>query len=53
MGNILYAIAILFFVAWAIGFLGFNTSGIIHIFLTIAIIAAILRILMGKKTTQN
>ena len=39
MGNLLYVIAVILVIAWAIGFLGFHAGGIIHILLVIAIIA--------------
>ncbi len=35
MGNLLYAIAVILIIGWAIGFLGYNTGGIIHILLVI------------------
>jgi hypothetical protein len=49
MGNILYTIAVLLLVVWAVGFIGYNAGGIIHILLVIAIIAVILRIIQGPK----
>ncbi len=49
MGNLLYAIAVILLIAWAIGFVGFHVGGIIHILLVIAIIAVILRVIQGRK----
>ena len=49
MGNILYAIAVILIIAWAIGFIGYNAGGVIHILLVIAIIAVILRVIQGRK----
>jgi Family of unknown function (DUF5670) len=49
MNNLLYTIAVILVIAWAIGFLGFHAGGIIHILLIIAVIAVILRIIQGKK----
>ena len=49
MGNILYAIAIILVIAWAIGFIGYNAGGIIHLLLVIAVIAVLLRIISGNK----
>ena len=49
MGNLLYVIAVILLIAWAIGFIGYNAGGIIHILLVIAIIAVILRVIQGKK----
>lgn len=49
MGNLLYLIAVILIIAWAIGFIGYNAGGIIHILLVIALISVILRIIQGKK----
>ncbi len=49
MNNLLYAIAVLLIIGWAIGFVGYNAGGIIHILLVIAIIAILLRLISGKK----
>ena len=43
MGNILYLIAVVFVIIWAIGFLGYHAGGLIHLLLVIAIIAVILK----------
>ncbi len=48
MGNLLYTVAVVLVILWAIGFLGYNASGIIHILLVIAAIAILLRIIKGK-----
>lgn len=49
MGNILYLIAVILVIIWAIGFLGgYATSGIIHVLLVIAIIVVLLRIIRGN-----
>lgn len=50
MGNILYTIAVILIIIWAIGYLGFQTGGIIHILLVIALIAILLRVIQGKKS---
>ena len=49
MGNLLYVIAIILLIAWAIGFIGYSAGGIIHVLLVIAIIAIILRLIQGKS----
>jgi hypothetical protein len=49
MGNLLYVIAVILIIAWAIGFVGYNVGGIIHILLVIAIIAVILRLIQGRR----
>jgi Family of unknown function (DUF5670) len=50
MSNLLYAIAVILILIWAIGFIGYNSGGLIHILLVIAIIAVILRVIQGKNT---
>lgn len=45
MGNLLYLIAVILVIAWAIGFLGYHAGGVIHILLVIAIIAVLLRVI--------
>ncbi|MGZ4034089.1 MAG: lmo0937 family membrane protein [Bacteroidia bacterium] len=49
MGNLLYVIAVILVIAWAIGFLGYQAGGLIHILLVIAIIAVLLRVISGNK----
>lgn len=49
MSNLLYIIAVILVIGWAIGFLGFHAGGIIHILLVIAIIAVLLRLISGKS----
>jgi len=45
MGNLLYLIAVVLVIIWAIGFLGYHSGGIIHILLVIALIAILLRVI--------
>jgi len=45
MGNLLYVIAVILVIAWAIGFLGYHAGGVIHILLVIAIIAILLKVI--------
>jgi hypothetical protein len=47
MGNLLYVIAVILVIAWAIGFLGYHAGGIIHILLVIALIAVLLKVIRG------
>lgn len=49
MGNILYTIAVILVIFWAIGFLGYNAGGLIHILLVIALVAVILRVIRGNS----
>jgi hypothetical protein len=49
MGNLLYIIAVILLIAWAIGFFAYSAGGIIHILLIIALIAVILRVIQGRR----
>lgn len=49
MGNLLYTVAVILIIFWAIGFLGFHAGGIIHLLLVIALIAVLLRVIRGSK----
>jgi hypothetical protein len=49
MGNLLYVIAIIMIIAWAIGLFAYSVGGIIHILLVIALIAIILRVIQGRN----
>ena len=49
MGSLLYILAVILIIAWAIGFIGYSIGGIIHVLLVIAIIAVILRVIQGRK----
>jgi hypothetical protein len=49
MGNLLYVVAVILIIAWAIGFIGYNVGGVIHILLVIAVIAIILRLIQGRR----
>jgi uncharacterized protein DUF5670 len=46
----LYTLAIVLVILWALGFLAFHVGGgIIHLLLVIAIIAVLLRIIQGRR----
>jgi hypothetical protein len=49
MGNLLYIIAVILIVAWAIGFFAYSFGGLIHILLVIALIAIIFRVIQGRR----
>ena len=50
MGNLLYIIAVILVIIWAVSFFGgFFTGGIIHTLLVIAIIAILLRVISGRS----
>jgi len=45
MRGLLYIIAVILVIGWAIGFFAYNTGGIIHVLLVIAIIALLLGVI--------
>ncbi len=49
MGNLLYAVAVILIIIWAIGFIGYSAGGLIHLLLVIAIIAVVLRLIQGRR----
>lgn len=49
MNNLLYTIAVILVVIWAIGFIGYNAGGLIHVLLVIAVISIIFNLIQGKK----
>ncbi|MBL7891651.1 MAG: lmo0937 family membrane protein [Bacteroidia bacterium] len=48
MGNLLYIIAVILIIGWAIGLFAFHAGGLIHILLVIALISIVLRVIRGK-----
>ena len=49
MGNLLYIIAVILIIGWAVGFIGYSAGGIIHILLVIALIAILFRVIQGRR----
>ena len=49
MGNLLYVVAVLLVIGWAIGFFGYAAGGLIHILLVIAVIAVLLNIISSRR----
>jgi hypothetical protein len=50
MENLLYVLAVIFVIAWAIGFFVYSVGAVIHILLVLAIIAILLRLIRGSGT---
>ncbi|WP_339889237.1 lmo0937 family membrane protein [uncultured Flavobacterium sp.] len=48
MQNLLYIVAVILVILWALGFFLYSASGLIHILLVIAVIAILLRLIKGK-----
>jgi hypothetical protein len=50
MGDMLYTVAVVLVVLWALGFLAFHVGGgLIHLLLVIAVIAVLLRVIQGRR----
>lgn len=49
MGNLLYIIAVILIIGWAIGFLGYAAGGLIHILLVIAVILFLVKLIGGSS----
>jgi hypothetical protein len=49
MGSLLYAVAVILVIIWAIGFFAYSAGSIIHILLVIAIIAVLLNLIRGRS----
>lgn len=48
MQNLLYTIAVILIILWALGFFIYNLGSLIHILLVIAVVAILLRLIKGK-----
>jgi hypothetical protein len=49
MNNLLYIIALILLVGWAVGVFAYSAGGLIHILLVIALIAVIFRVISGRR----
>lgn len=45
MGNLLYVLAVILVIIWAVGFIGYQAGGLIHLLLVIAVISILLRVI--------
>jgi len=49
MGSILYTIAVILIIFWAIGFFAYSAGSIIHLLLVFAVISVLLRVISGNR----
>jgi len=49
MGNLLYIIAVILLIGWAIGFFAYSLGAMIHLLIVIAVIVVLIRIIQGRK----
>lgn len=49
MSNLLYTVAVVLVILWALGIFVYSAGSIIHILLVIAVIAVLFRLIKGKE----
>ncbi|MDD2986701.1 lmo0937 family membrane protein [Flavobacterium sp.] len=49
MQSLLYLIAVILIILWALGFFVYSAGNLIHILLVIAVVAILLRLIKGKS----
>ena len=49
MNNLLYIIAVILLIGWAVGFFAYSAGGIIHALLVLAIVAVLLNLIKGRR----
>lgn len=52
MGNLLYILAVILVIFWAIGFFAYSAGSIIHILLVIAVVVVLLRVISGNRSIR-
>ena len=52
MRNILYIVAVVLIIFWAIGFFAYSIGAVIHILLVIAIISILINIIQGNRSSN-
>ena len=52
MSSLLYIVAIILIIGWAIGVFAYSATGIIHVLLVIAVVAILLRLISGRKPIE-
>jgi hypothetical protein len=48
MNSLLYTIAVILVICWAVGFFAYSAGYLIHILLVLALIAILFRVIRGK-----
>jgi len=52
MTNLLYYVALILILFWALGFFVYNIGALIHILLILALVSILLRIINGKNVLK-
>ena len=50
MRSLLYIVAVILIIGWAIGVFAYSATGLIHVLLVIAIIAVLIGVIRGSTT---
>jgi len=53
MENLLYILAVIFIIAWALGFFVYSVGAVIHLLLVLAIIAILIRVIRGSSGSSD
>ena len=49
MGNLLYIIVVVLIIAWLVGYFGYQSGGLIHLLLVIAVIVLLVKVIQGRR----
>ncbi|HTN17182.1 MAG TPA: lmo0937 family membrane protein [Chitinophagaceae bacterium] len=49
MSSLLYVVAVILVICWAVGYFAYSAGSIIHILLVLAIISILLRVIQGRR----
>jgi hypothetical protein len=49
MSNLLYLVALILVIGWAVGFFAYSAGNVIHILLVIALVAVIFQVISGRR----
>lgn len=49
MNSLLYILAVILIIGWAVGFFAYSAGGVIHILLVLAIVAVLLNVIRGSS----
>ncbi|MDA3943051.1 MAG: lmo0937 family membrane protein [Bacteroidetes bacterium] len=53
MGNLLYIIAAILIIIWAIGYVGYSTGGLFHIILVVAVVAIVSKFFLNRRRSRK
>jgi hypothetical protein len=49
MSSLLYIVAVILVIGWAVGFFAYSAGSVIHLLLVIAIVAILFRLIQGRR----